>query len=242
MDWTIIISLFGIWGTLASVLLVYRTLQKMKAQRIASQKPDLIFPQSDVYGYAHNFGENRLLIGRLWCNNEEPNFNGEVWLECPEIKIYNVGFGVAKNIQLKWIFDCDKTIQQIKDYCYQKSVSLVLQMDENGLAIRESGIVTGYALSDHLEATKFDFLMPVSITKEGLTTSVPPLVKELISIMNYLMADQARQKIKSDLVAIDAPIMTLAVNYDDLEGNSYFKTLEIIFSTYYLRLNQEIPL
>lgn len=221
MDWatliqiaTVVVAIAGIILTWRNVRLVDNTLQEMKNQRKASQRPDLLIPKLPVYGYAYG---------------EEDMWEGEA-----PVKFYNVGFGVAKNIELTWDVDYSKTIQQIKDYCYQNSIPIVIQVSEDRrrLTIVERGVTTADKLPLFPMPGNFDFLMPVSITNQGLSSYIPLAVRELISTIVYLKIYARRQDPNSKL-EFDIPGMILELNYDDLEDSNYLKLFEVICTIRY---------
>jgi len=132
MDINFLILIISQIATWITILLVYFTLREMRNQRKASQKPDLVFPKIKVYGYVYGLKDRKdLLIPRHWSNDEDFQID-QSWGEQASIKLYNVGFGVAKNIELKWTVEPDKTMQQIKDYCYQNSIPIIIKrVDED---------------------------------------------------------------------------------------------------------------
>jgi len=194
MDLVTIIQIAGIVGTFVTIGLVYQTLREMKNQRIASQKPDLIIPTTRIHTYTYKWNDLKSLpIPIYWSHNPElkaEDIDPILALPSP-LKLYNVGFGVAKNIELKWTGGYDKTIQQIKDYCYQNSIPIVLKVDERGdeephLSVSHDGpsigpvmFTGGHPLSPQTE--KHDFLMPVHITSEGLVPYYPYAFQMLVS-------------------------------------------------------------
>ena len=224
---TVIVSIAGIVLTLINVRLVYDTLREMRNQRVAAQRPDLVIPKLTVYGHADGKVVRQLPIGRVWKNTKHTHLGGAD----VEVKLYNVGFGVAKNIELSWIEDCGRTMQQIIAYCAQNEVPIELQPTENKVVIKELGsyVTATYGLPDFPLTANFDFLMPVSITKEGVTVSTPHMLKEIISIVMFLRGHRAQLSHASDLLEIDMPSITLKVHFDDGEGNRYAKELAVEF-------------
>ncbi len=232
MDWTTIISIVGIIGTWITIALVYYTLREMRNQRIASQKPDLIIPRSpnvSVYSYRKE-GESNLLVPKWWSAAEPVKFGKYGWLESIPVKLYNVGFGAAKNIKLNWVVEYDKTLQQIKDYCYQHSIPIVLQLQgDSSITIHEQGTITaGFQLSSQIN--EYEFLMPVSITKEGLTSFAPQSLKDMLSIILYLRNHWMIQDEDNPELMVDFPPIKLELDYDDVEEFHYSKRFDITVS------------
>jgi len=234
MDIATLIAQIATWLTL---VVIFFTLMEMRNQRKASQKPDLIIPKSSVYGYsAYAYGSTDtnwtpLLIPRFWSKNYLQEMPPTFPHSGREIKAYNVGFGVAKNIAFKWTIEYDKTVQEIKDYCYQNSVPIVVQLVENKLRIIEARNEEDYPLSSE-EA--YEFLMPASITSEGLLSEIPMAFAELVAISICLKIHHSRlvQNTPSEL-EIAIPSMTLELQYDDLENSHYFKKFDVQFSMGY---------
>ncbi|HLO17634.1 MAG TPA: hypothetical protein VK206_22580 [Anaerolineales bacterium] len=227
MDWTNIVSVIGIVGTWVTIVLVYFTLREMRNQRIASQKPDLIIPESTIYAYGYGYeGRTYPLVARDWSNDKDLKDERHNWERSSLIKLYNVGFGVAKNIELKWTGEYNATLRQIKDYCYQHSIPIIIQPHNDGVFV-ESDVFA--SLSP--EIYKYDFLMPASIASVGLATSVPDAFVELVSILVHLKAHYGRQHLNEQSgLEINIPSMVLELHYDDLENSHYTKKFEVLFS------------
>jgi|SRR5688572_28947149 len=173
-----------------------------------------------------------------------------VWSESTRIKLYNVGFGVAKNIELKWTFNCDKTIQQIKDYCYKYSVPIILEIKDDrlyitgkNLPVTQSRFDFWHPISLSTWHSEHDFLMPASITSEGLESGTPRGIIVLLAISAYLKthfyqrhlpsgetaSEQFSDFFPSERLEIDLPSMELELRYDDLENSHYTKKFEVLF-------------
>ncbi len=243
MDWATIISIVGQFLTLVTVILVFLTLREMQNQRKVSQKPDLVLPESKVYGYVYRTPLDEdpisLFMVTHWSDKEleEVPYN-YVWSPVDAVKLYNVGFGVAKNIELIWTVNYDKTIQQIQDYCYENSLPIILKREEDALVINGVKIPTPslfYYPLPPLQKRKHDFLLPASITSVGFVSHLPSAIIELISILLYLKGHPAREAdgmietIFATRPEFDFPSMMLEVHYDDLENYHYSKKFDVSF-------------
>jgi hypothetical protein len=234
MDIGSLVTIVGQIATWLTIVLVFFTLLEMRNQRKAAQKPDLIIPKSLIYGYSYGFSNERmtsLLIPRYW-RNKEVEAKDEVWIYAKELMtVYNVGFGVAKNIELKWIGKYDQTLQQIKDYCYQHTIPIIIRMDDKKFTVDEQSITGDLEFYLSPEQFKHDFLMPVSVTSTGLMIAVPLTFVELASISIFLNTHYSRQQPRhTSEFGIDFPPLTLELHYDDLENTRYSKKFEVLFS------------
>ena len=245
-----IFTIVGQLTTWITILLVYFTLREMRNQRKASQKPDLIIPQFTIYGYADRESSDSSLMITNWSDRDEEESLNHVWSESTRIKLYNVGFGVAKNIELKWTFNCDKTIQQIKDYCYKYSVPIILERKDDRLYISGEDFRVNQSSSDFWHPislstwhSEHGFLMPASITSEGLRSGTPRGIIVLLAISAYLKThfsekdspsgeagiEQLLHFMDKEELKIDLPSMELELCYDDLENSHYTKKFEVLF-------------
>ena len=224
MDWANVVSIIGILGTWVTILLVYFTLREMRHQRLASQKPDIVIIETRIAGYVSAARDaSDLFVGR---------YTGK-----EEVKFYNVGFGVAKNIRVRWVGKYHETIAQIKEYCYDNSVPIVLKLGKDNLTISEQGTDTYFNLS--LSDESFDhnylhnYLMAVSVTSEGLSFGVPSTFLALITILMYLKGHIARQYPHEEPtrdLGIDFPPMQLEISFDDVEDTHYVRRFDVTVS------------
>jgi hypothetical protein len=234
IDWATIISIAGIVGTWVTIALVYFTLREMRNQRKAAQKPDLVLPKTKVYGYVYGKKDMKgLLIPRQWSNDEDFQIEYDSWGEQASIKLYNVGFGVAKNIELNWTMEYLATMEQIKEYCYQNSLPIIIQRveEDNRFGVVEANTKPKEFFPLNPQTFKHDFLMPASISSEGLSSVIPPAFRELVSILVYLKSDFAlKHSGRLIQLEIDIPSLELEVHYDDMENTHYSKKFDVVFS------------
>ncbi|SRR6266487_6223810 len=239
MGWLTLLTQIATWVT---ILLVLFTLLEMRNQRKAAQKPDLLISESSIYVHTSNFPDSSRSgspIPRAWSRSKELKASMDYPnpLGVSIITLYNVGFGVAKNITLTWTSDYDKTIQQLKDYFYRNSIPIIIQVNNDGVTVIEEeppksevGFVIGSYSASH------DFLMPVSITSEGLVTDVPNIFVELVSLYFYSLQHHFKQKLLSKReipdLEIDKPTLELELHYDDMENYHYSRKLDVTFAEY----------
>ena len=230
-----LINLLTQLATWITVLLVLFTLWEMRKQRIASQKPDVIIPKATVYGYVYDFANaprKDEVIPRWWSGNKNLKDGNEYWAQSQEIiKIYNVGIGVARNIEVKWTVDYDKALQQIKDYCYEHTIPIVLKVHDGNLGVYEKNYPLETIILLEGEPHEFDYLMPVSIASDGLATSIPGIFVELTSILIYLKSHYNRRHVQDrTFLEIKIPALSLKLQYDDLENFHYTKEFDVKFT------------
>lgn len=62
--------------------------------------------------------------------------------EHPQVIIYNIGAGAAKEINIKWDFDWSSAIKSIQDCCYRNSIPVVVRTQNDGLIVEHKGSMT----------------------------------------------------------------------------------------------------
>ena len=149
--------------------------------------------------------------------------------------MYNVGFGAAKNIELRWRIEYDKSLQQIKDYCYKHSIPIIIDQAENGFSFVEAGVSNEGFYQIRPAIVQHDFLMPASITSAGLISYLPDTYQVVVSLLLYLRFRHG-YKVDSETgkyiyPPVDFPSVELELHYDDVETSHYSKKFDVIFST-----------
>ncbi len=234
-----IISILGQLATWVTVVLVYLTVREMAKQRKAAQKPELIIPDVSISGYSTE--QDEIFIASHW-NNKELKNEGIAVGRFPKIAIYNIGAGAAKEINIKWEFDMQDTIKSIQDYCYRNSIPVVVRSQDNFLQVefkgRESFI--SISASSNLEHA---YLMPASVTAQGLESDLPLTFLELISILIFLRFHQSNKKSSKDKVVfpvveeanLEIPSLYCELSYADVGGEKYMKKFDVTFDPFLMR-------
>ena len=116
---------FGSVAAAISIFFLYKQLVEMQDARIASQQPDIypsftqLFTKDDCN--FSNFAEEEKPILSIY-RNESNHIEQKIR---PYIELHNIGFGAAKNISLKWVYDRSEIINLIKDaYYYSQNMEL----------------------------------------------------------------------------------------------------------------------
>ncbi len=233
MDWNTVISIIAQVLTLVTILLVYQTLTEMKTQRKASQKPELIIPDVSITGLA---GGKGLFIASSWSNQKEDG--GLTEENFPFVTVYNIGAGAAKEINLKWIFDVSSAVESIQNYCYHHSIPLVVSIKDEGLNI-EFDEAHFWSNIEAFSSVEHDYLMPASVTSEGLKSELPTPFLYTSSILIFLNNHYNQEKYGhpslsfTDLYQEDAefniPPIKCELSYKDISGEEYKKKFNVGF-------------
>jgi hypothetical protein len=234
-----VIAIIGQFATWITVLIVFLTLREMEKQRKASQKPEIIISQTFIYGYFRDW--NELLVPTEWSNDSEPRESTEVEKDktnYPKFTLYNIGIGAAKSVKLEWIFDVSKLLDETQNYCYQNSIPIVVNSQNDFLKIGIAGQDSYFRVSA-FSAKEHEYILPASVTSKGIESDMPMTFLKLISILIYMMKHQADQKESSDTMNTGFPELRLKLSYYDIGGVKYQKSFDVKLSIFLIHFPQD---
>lgn len=204
--------------SMISTFLVLLTLFEMQAERNATYLPDIYLSNAKV---AISWDKNGLpcitpeiedIVSKM--ADEDIIIN-----KLPQIKIYNIGVGTAKNISFNWNTQRNmEAFMDILNPCDGINVSF----DGNMLQIKTPATEQGIGEADN---SQFDFLL--NSTKEFETLAFPysyyTLIKE-----SYIRTDNK-----------EIPTLYLSVSYSDVQGKAYNRTIQINADIFFLEKNSD---
>src|SRR3990167_3306641 len=191
------IDIVGHTATWVSVLIVYFTLREMSVQRKQSYKPHIIILRRYFFGYNKKYGE--YFIPDLWSGSQlrkeqiSQIERSEVYLEA-----INVGLGAAKEIDLEWKFDHNKTIKEINGIYSSKSIPISLDLSMSGLlTLNIKDTYTSMLMLSNNLKDSHDYLSPVSIDKEKLRIKIPWAIQIIMSLWVHALLSLSQEEISS---------------------------------------------
>lgn len=206
--------------SIISTVLVLLTLFEMQAQRNATYFPDISLNQTEV---AIAWNKNGLLDTNISDETKQiiskiANTDTQINV-LPQLKIYNIGVGTAKDITFVW--DTKKNVKQFMDILNSYDDTNI-SFDKGMINIKTSSIEYGIGEPNQ---NKIDFLL--NSTKEYDTLPFPLVYYELIK----------ETYIKND--AKEIPTLYLAVSYSDVQGKIYNDTIHIYSNISFLSQNPD---
>ena len=221
------IGLLGQIATWITVLIIFLTLIEMEKQRKASQKPELIITNAFIMGYPDE--SNNLYIASHWSNKEVKKDINKLY-ENPNVTIFNIGAGAAKEINFSWNFDIQKTVNSIQDYCLRNSIPVVINIQKKFLEIAIEGVFDGINLDSNFE---YAYLMPASVITQGLNSEIPIYLLKLISFLIFI----SMQKHGFEFGDFEIPSIFCELSYTDIGGVRYKKKFDVTFNPTQLSLS-----
>jgi len=230
-------SILGQFATWFTLIIVFLTLREMEKQRKASQKPELIITNISLHGYYKD--DDDMHIISQW-SNIQINDNKTDIIKGPKIFIYNIGAGAAKEIKIKWDFDIQGTIKHIQDYSYHNSIPIIVSTHNNFLHIetKDRKVVINVKLESNPE---YAYLMPASITSQGLEVHLPWTFMELLSILVFIGKHQLDKKSNDGSVVqledsfFEFPTLHCGLSYLDIGGEKYSKKFDVTVTMFAIR-------
>lgn len=192
--------------SIISTFLVLLTLFEMQAERNATYLPDISLSNTKV---AISWDKN----GRPCITQEAEDIvskladEGTILNKLPQIKVYNIGVGTAKNISFNW--DTQRNVKAFIDILNPYD-DIEISFYGNMIHIKTPTIEQSIGESNKSE---FDFLL--NSTQEFETLSFPLSYYRLIE-ESYIRTDSK-----------EIPTLYLSVSYEDVQGKVYNKTIQI---------------
>lgn len=220
-DW---IALCSAVGTFLSSLFVLFTLLELRTQRKQSYMPALVMP--DVCFYYNNDQETYI---KMWETDD---------IEMLNIKVHNIGLGVAKDIDFTWYFDID-TMMRIF-HCLSESDESELYVDSEKNRIHHSKhgkMLNGSSLS--ADSTHSDFLLPYGVNRETIELKLP---NSYICISTAIFKNAFISEL-FDLDEFEKSLcpLVLTAKYKDVGGSDIEKKFNIKVCFFIKSINSRLP-
>lgn len=231
----ITIAILSALATIAAAIIYYYTLHELKRQRENTYRPHLFI--DNIFFYVQAIRKGDKMFPSKWGENSNVagtfiNFDPEsYWLTDFSLKCYNIGFGTAKKIDIKFIYDIDSFISQISDIGKHVSPELLITVKKEGYfvsfdcknkdipfsnkSISIDGVMTQY----------LSYVLPVNIKSEHSSIKLPLHYLELLNVYVFLFSSIKDKKEKG--IDIDIPIITTEITYLDISNKQFSKNMTI---------------
>lgn len=212
--------------SLAALLTAYaslRAVKEMKIQRASSYMPEPMFTKTYFYTY---WGNPKKGLPIYWSPDtlDKPPFKVDEYRSSRsyfdvQFECFNVGMGVAKNVEILWSFELEKFIEVLKKLDKQEIFRIT---------IGEDGFVTIFSKKlDYLTTLRieektlleFKFILPFGVSDTLTLARVPTSYTELYSIFLYLFIDESTDK--SSVGIDEIPSLKGVITYNDIENDKY---------------------
>lgn len=192
--------------SIVSTFLVLLTLFEMQAERNATYLPNISLSNTNV---AISWDKNGLPCITQEVKNISTKIVDEdiIINKVPQIKIYNIGVGTAKNISFNW--DTQKNVKAMMDVL-NPCDDIDISFDGNMLYLKTPNTEQGIGVFDK---NQYDFLLN---STEEFETLVFPFSYYTLIRESYIRTDNK-----------EIPTLYLSVSYSDVQGKIYNNTIQI---------------
>lgn len=191
-----IINIIGHFLTLVSLLLVFITLLEMKIQRNNTYMPQIVAESNEKIEMSWDSKSDFIFL------KEDTNMYNQIYLN-----IYNVGVGVARNLEFAWDKD---NVSVLANYINKNSVDFSISLINEMMVIKTTGIEVGGVGLERI--SKLNFLAPN--VDEPYKVNLPIQYIQLYKIM---LIEQIN----------NYPPIQLKVSYTDIQGKEYEQVLTL---------------
>ena len=228
IDWP---SLITAVAAFATAIATFLTVQQIKKQREVAYKPYLSFDKA-YFSVQPSRNEN-IFYPTKW--NE--NFTSEFYVDDPtklnsntyNLKLCNIGFATAKNVQIKISYDKNGFIEMIKKLENKFSQELRINIEEGNTFITftpgQKIPWKGIGFSKNIGSdSHFVSVLPVNITKDFSLVSLPFAFLELSNIyMFYLGMLLGKEKVEPSI-----PMLTVYISYENIANDKLTQRFTIL--------------
>ena len=201
--------------TFVTALATFITIQEMKRQRMASQKPSLTTQDLEINILQYYVTENKKFS--LEFRKDNSNYANH------DLDIYNIGFGVAKDIKMDWFVNYEEIIKLIE--ANEKFNKYGLKLTENSLIIEWENYYRGFFEIQSDLSSYSNFLFP---SKDLIITLKIPYAYLFLST---LYAGSFNLDGKTHVL----PHIDFEMSYKDISDKIYSKKMRL-----YLAINRSI--
>lgn len=221
-------SILGYLISLGTLLGIFWTICVMEKQRKDAQKPELMIPDNvEVFGF-----KDGGLIESKWLNYNTKNEAQKNYQNSFFINLYNIGFGAAKNVTIKWRFDFDAVVKKIKDYLVSNNIPIDVTIENNAIELKIKDINSSQSTS--VDDKAVPFILPSSIILNGAKIDFPTCFSFIYSLLLYLQKIDDSCLMRSCKVLKNSlndfcPKIELSISYSDISKTKYTKSFSFEF-------------
>lgn len=194
-----VIGIVGHLLAIVSLLLVFATLVEMQKQRDNSYMPQIVAECSDEVGITWSNKHDILYISD---DEKKSSRYKQFYLD-----IYNIGVGVAKNLQFEWV---SENMDLFAECINSNSKNYYLESKNGIFNLQTEGVVTGG--SEFEKVNKLSFL--ASSNDEPYRMIFP---HQYLLCYKVMLMDQLNT----------FPQLQLKISYEDIQNKSYEQILNI---------------
>ena len=216
------ISLASSLGTLSAALVALFTLLELFRQRKASYKPDLCILQRYFDLKGGECGQKNIALDWSVCHEFT---KGD--LSAPSIHLVNIGFGAAKKVEAKWVFDYENLMKDVNHLAQKHHQGFYIEKENSFLKLKSEN--NGfYHVNAEMNIREYEYLLPLS-HDSGREIVLPPSYTMLLSMYLSLWAKE-----HFSFQEIEVPTIKLELNYQDIGKGKHASTHTVACELFFI--------
>jgi hypothetical protein len=224
----VIAMIASIGACLSAVSALLVNLQNSK-QRKSSYRPELMIKRINF----RSTGVTSNSIPENWkeinAHDEQTN-PGYIF----HINVLNIGLGSAKKIEICWDFDFEKYTTYVNHLAQIALIPAYLDYKNNTITINSESITSSFSVWKNQKNQTLDYILPVSIDKDGIQIMFPPAISLIISSAVFF---SRKDKNKNGLPEI--PEIDLKITFYDLGNRKIIEKFKINTCIYMMATKDE---
>ncbi len=209
------ISLGSSIGALCAAVVALFTLLELSKQRKSAYKPDLCVLKNQYDIKPGTLGKvGGIPFALDWVPQGLPQSNKHFWAT---IRIVNVGFGAAKNINTKWKFDSNLLLNEVNQMAQRTFQTFFLTEDDFFICVKSNG-KNNYRVNNKFDSFQFEYLLPIGNQPTGHDIFLPPAYTLLVAAYLFLCLIEEKS-----ITEMRIPTIELDLSYEDI-GNERHDT------------------
>ena len=212
INWDLTANLITGIATLAATILVFFTLREMQRQRKSAYQPTITIPKQNIvyFEWDNNKVDDNPANFSCTEDEKEPHIS-------PNIELFNIGMGPAKNIKLNWEFNVDFFETKLEELTNRKLVEM------DGDKTTFLGELVTYSFPTTQKDYTLDYILPSNIKPELTKIRLPGLYIFYFAIYSYLTIKPVNNDdFNRKLVEVTPPLL-LSLSFENIvnEGHSH---------------------
>ncbi len=211
--------------------LTFGTLRELRAQRTAAYKPELTPVQQQIFARFPQAATAS--IGIDWAEVDSGTLSDVGLGHRYFVRLFNLGNGAAKDVKVCWTYDVQKFVTVINSMAQRGFFDFFVVLSANQALSFESkkGSRATFFLRTELNS-KYDYILPSSVEKEGLRVHLPSSFQRLVSLYYSMLFDSSTSKEEINKDQLGSPSIDCVIAYRDIAGNSYRSKFRFVVNVF----------
>jgi hypothetical protein len=171
IDTAILISTMASLATVFTAIISYKTVSEMKRSREISYLPNVVLPRKKTYYVRWDENSINPLNFRVYTDSNS-EFKVDEFINYQICDIFNIGLGIAQNIEIEWVYDCQELIKTIQS---QTEISGITcrKYDGNLVSFMYSREIPVNLHFNNTFVERLDYIIPIHLENDKNLIKVP---------------------------------------------------------------------